>query len=327
MNILPLDQIKEKIKQTSSLSDDEISERIKKKMEELSGLISEEGAAHIIANELGISLLSVNTLSKIGKLAPGMRGVDVVGKVVRRYEVRSFQTQRGSGKVGSFVLGDESGTVRAVLWNDMADKLQSFKEGDVLKISSSYVRENNGYRELHLNDHSSLIINPPGEKVETAEQVAAQRKTIKDLAETDDNVELLVTLVDVFDPRYFTVCPQCGKRALEGAEKVYSCSVHGAVTPQVSYVLNVIGDDGTDTIRIAFWRNQAERLLSQNSADILRYKDYPEQFQDVKHSLLGEMVKVVGRVTKNTMFDRLEFSAQLVFMNPDPKEELQRLES
>jgi hypothetical protein len=26
------------------------------------------------------------------------------------------------------------------------------------------------------------------------------------------------------------------------------------------------------------------------------------------------------------MFDRLEFSAQLVFMNPDPKEELQRLE-
>ena len=51
-----LSQIIEKIKEKSALTEEEINSRIKQKMEQLSGLISEEGAAHIIANELGIKL-------------------------------------------------------------------------------------------------------------------------------------------------------------------------------------------------------------------------------------------------------------------------------
>ena len=97
---------------------------------------------------------------------------------------------------------------------------------------------------------------------------------------------------------------------------------HGQITPVISYVVNALGDDGSDTIRIAFWRQQAEHLLKQDSAALLQYKDYPEQFQDVKHRLLGEMVKVVGKVRKNDMFDRLEFSAQLVFFQEERLEKV-----
>src|SRR3989344_9124004 len=118
MIVLPLDQIKEKILSASSMPGAELDDRIKKKMDELSGLISEEGAGHLIATELGISLMNANVSLKVKKLAPGMRGVDVLGKVVRRYEVRTFQSQRGPGKVGSFVIGDDSGSIRAVLWNE-----------------------------------------------------------------------------------------------------------------------------------------------------------------------------------------------------------------
>ena len=35
----------------------------------------------------------------------------------------------------------------------------------------------------------------------------------------------------------------------------------------------------------------------------------------------------MGRVNKNVMFDRVEFVAQLVFADPDPEEEIKRLEA
>ena len=320
--LLTLQQIKERIF-ASGISEPELQDKIKKKMDELSGLITEEGAAHIIANELGMNLAQVQALVKIGSLTPGLRQVEAVGKVIQKYDVREFQTVRGPGKVGSFLYGDETGVIRVVLWNDQATKLSDINVGDVIKLSSGYVRDNNGRKELHLNERSAMIVNPPGETVTVVEKPASSKKHIKELTAEDEQVELLVTLVDIYDPHFFTICPTCNRRANE-SNGVFNCLNHGAVTPIISYVVNALGDDGSDTIRIAFWRQQAEHLLKQESSAVLHYKDYPEQFQEVKHKLLGEVVKVVGKVRKNEMFDRLEFNAQLVFF-PEAQE-LQRLE-
>lgn len=328
MLILPLEQLKERIKASAGISDEELDLRIKKKLDELAGLISAEGAAHIVANEMGVQMTAPMAAAlKVKDLGAGMRNVELLGKVMRLFEVRNFQTERGAGKVGSFVLGDETGTARIVLWHTQADLLGQLKEGDIVKVKSGYVRTNALGLEVHMNERSALQVNPPGETVNvTAEKVpSAVRKSLTELQENDQNVEIFVTLVDVYEPRYFTVCPNCGKRAFE-KEGMINCAQHGAVQPKLSYVLNVLGDDGTTTIRITLWRNQAERLLGLDEAAMLRYKDYPEEFQDVKHKLLGEMVKFVGRVNKNTMFERLEFNAQLVFLNPNPEEELKRLE-
>lgn len=315
MMLLTLPQIKEKIL-TAGVTEAELNDRIKKKMEELSGLISEEGAAHIIANELGMNLATVPSLLKVSSLTPGLRNVEVLGKVVQKYEIREFQTVRGAGKIGSFLYGDDTGVIRVVLWNEQAAKLMDINVGDVLKLTSGYVRDNNGRKELHLNERSSMLVNPPGESVAVMEKPERQRKSIKDLTSEDEQVELLVTLVDVYDPHFFSVCPTCSRR-VNDTGGVFSCLNHGQVTPTISYVVNALGDDGSDTIRIAFWKQQAEHLLKQDNAALLQYKDYPEQFQEVKHRLLGEMVKVVGKVRKNDMFDRLEFNAQFVFFHEE----------
>jgi len=326
MITMSLSQIKERILHEGKLSEKELESRIKQKMNELSGLISEEGAAHIIANECGVQLIAASPSFKVKDLAAGLRNVEITGKIVQKYEVREFNSSRGPGKVASLVLGDESGVVRVVLWNDQAEKLKTLNEGDILRISSSYVRDNNGRLELHLNDRSGLAINPEGITINVTQKQAsdAVRKAIKDLTEMDNNVELLVTLVDIYDPRYFTVCSQCGKRAVESNGTAH-CAEHGDVKPDISYVMNVLGDDGTDTIRVVLWKNQTERLLGLDSTKIVRYKDFPEEFQDMKHKLLGEIIRVIGRVKKNEMFGRLEFNAQLVFLNPSAQEELQKI--
>ena len=53
---LPYDKIIEKIKEKTGLSQEDIEAKIKQKMEDLSGLISKEGAAHIIANENSVKV-------------------------------------------------------------------------------------------------------------------------------------------------------------------------------------------------------------------------------------------------------------------------------
>ena len=57
---VPLSTIKEKILENTDLTEEQLSDKIKEKLDQLSGLISEEGAAHIIANELGVKLLQTS---------------------------------------------------------------------------------------------------------------------------------------------------------------------------------------------------------------------------------------------------------------------------
>ena len=104
MFTLPLEQLKEKLVSESKISQDELNDRIKKKMEELAGLISEQGAAHIVAHDLGIQLFTGSAVSKLGSLTAGTRNVETLGKVMRIFDVRNFQTERGAGKGGSFEL-------------------------------------------------------------------------------------------------------------------------------------------------------------------------------------------------------------------------------
>ena len=92
-----------------------------------------------------------------------------------------------------------------------------------------------------------------------------------------------------------------------------------------SYVMNLFLDDGTENIRAVFFRSQIEQLTGKSSSTILSFREDPSGFEQVKHDLLGQIIKVAGRVTKNQMFDRLEFIANAVDSSPNPEEELKRI--
>lgn len=330
---LPFEDIVIKIKEKAGISEDEIKSKVDEKLKQLSGLVSKEGAAHIVANELGVKLFeAVSGKLQIGNILAGMRDVETLGKVQQVFGINEFQRKDGTpGKVCSSVVGDETGTIRIVGWGTQADNVAKIKEGDIAKIVGGYVRENQGRKEVHLNDRSKLILNPPGEtvgevKVTEEKRQPASRKSIKDLQENDQNVEVLGTVVQVFDLKFFEVCPKCSKRA-RLRDNAFFCEGHGSVTPDYSYVTNLFLDDGTENIRAVFFRNQLEKLLGMTKDQIMQYKENPESFEKAKSDLLGNQVKVVGRVIKNDMFNRLELMTQLVFPNPDPKEELERIKA
>ncbi|MEW5896789.1 MAG: OB-fold nucleic acid binding domain-containing protein [Nanoarchaeota archaeon] len=323
---IPLPELKEKIIASGKIALPELEKKIKEKINELSGLISEEGAAHIIANELGIQLFPKGEGKlKIKEIYAGMREVGTVGKVVRKFEVREFTKEERTGKVCSIILGDETGTIRVVFWNEQVELLANVKEGDILQIKDAYVRENNNDREIHLGSRGEVKINPLGESIGLVKQSTSyERKKIGQLQEDNAAAEILGTVVQIFDLRFFNVCPECNKRVIE-SEGGFMCSDHGAVLPRISYVLNIMLDDGSGVIRGVFWREQTESLLDMKEEEILFYKDNLSSFEDIKTDLLGEQFKLTGRVKKNLMFDRLEFSVQTV-NKARPEEEIARLE-
>ncbi len=324
---IPYEEIVLKINEKTNMTTTEIEERVERKLKQLSGLISREGAAHIVANELGVKVFEpLSGKLQIKNILTGMRDVETIGKVLQVYEIKEFSNETRSGKVASILIGDETSAIRVVMWGSQAENVSNLGQGFIVKILGGYVRENNGRKEIHLNDRSQLIINPKGETINevAAELKQGTRKGIKDLNENDNDVELLGTIVQVFDIRFYEVCPKCSKRARPSVD-LFVCSEHGNVMPSYAYVLNAVLDDGTETIRCVFFRNQVERLLNLNQEQLLKFKNEPTEFEAAKNDLLGTIIKINGRANKNSLFNRLEFVANAVDIKPNPEEELKRL--
>ena len=325
---IPYEEIVLKINEKAKIPVTEIEDRIEKKLKQLSGLISREGAAHIVANEFGVKIFEqLSGKLQIKNILTGMRDVETVGKVLQVYELKEFSNETRSGKVASILIGDETGTIRVVMWGAQADNVIKLKQGSIVKVIGAYVRENSGRKEIHLNDRSQLLINPKGETVNEvfAETKTGSRKEIKELNENENDVELLGTIVQIFDLRFYETCPRCGKRAKPSID-LFECAEHGNVMPAYAYVLNAVLDDGTETIRCVFFRNQLERLLSMSQEQVLNFKNNPADFEAVKNGLVGTIIKVNGRTNKNSMFNRLEFVVQQVDAKPNPEEEIKRLQ-
>lgn len=326
---LGYDEIVEKIKQHSGLSTEEISGKINQKLDALQGLISKEGAAHIVANELGLKIFDQPTGKlKINQIRKGMRDLELVAKVVRKFDVREFNTGERSGKVGNLVLGDETGTIRAALWGSAADNVSQLNENDVVKVESAYVRENQGNPEIHLNDKSKIIINPEGESVGevSTKTASATRKQIVDITEGDKNIEVVATIVQAFDPRFFETCPECNRRARMRGEDNFACEEHGTVKPNYAYLINLVLDDGTSNIRTVFFREQADALTKKSPEEFGALKGNQDAIETLKHDLLGQIVKVIANVKKNDMFDRMELVARQVFVDLNPDDEIAALD-
>ncbi|MFP4567909.1 MAG: hypothetical protein ACLFN8_03110, partial [Candidatus Woesearchaeota archaeon] len=212
---IPIETIIEKITEQTDLTNAQVQEKIDKKLEHLSGLISKEGAAHIVANELGVKLMQTEGVMKIKNLMAGMRDVELNCKVVRKYDLRTFQNARGEGKVFKFLAGDDSGVTMVVLWNDKADLEKKFNDGDLIKLKQVNIRDNNGRVEIHLGDGADIEVNPEGVKLEVKSGFPEpKRKKISELEEKDENIELFGTVVQVFDPKFFKVNSE-GKRIRE----------------------------------------------------------------------------------------------------------------
>lgn len=283
----------EKISQVSKLEVSEIDRRVEAKRAKLSGLVSKEGAAQIVAAELGINFDKERM--KLSELVQGMKRANVIGKVVEILPVREFNKNGRSGKIGKFTLADESSNIKVVLWDTNHIGLieqGKLKEGDVIEISNGNVRND----ELHLSSfgdikHSTETIG----NVVTKKSVSV--KKLKDV-KPGDNFKTRALIVQSFDPRYFEVCPECRKKVVDN-----QCMVHGSVNPEKRALLNVVLDDGTETVRAILVGNNINKIGLKDE-DIFSL----EKFHEKKGEILGEEKVFSGNLRSNALYNTIEFS-------------------
>jgi len=201
----------QRILDTSKMGRDEIIARIKAKQEELGGFVTLEGAANIIARELGIVFErkepEVRAL-RIEDLMPGMSKVDILARVVRIREPREFQRSGGkSGQVGSITLHDSTGEVRLPLWDEKSSLINQMglKKGDVIKVQNAYVRQGIDKRpELSLSGRGSIVLNPDDPRAKDLPSVHDTIINVSDLAPEMIEVDLVGRVAAVSDIRTFS---------------------------------------------------------------------------------------------------------------------------
>ena len=92
------DEIVQKIVDSTSLPRQEIEDKIQKKVDSLQGMVSKDGAAHIIGNELKVKLVDFSPRKlKIEEIIPGMNAITLTAKVINISPVRDFQSKNRSG--------------------------------------------------------------------------------------------------------------------------------------------------------------------------------------------------------------------------------------
>jgi DNA repair protein RadA len=195
----------------SDLDEGKIKEKVEAKRTELNGLITLEGAAHIIAGELGINFLEGLVEAprlKLENVIPGMSSVDVVGRLTQLFEVRSFEKSDSvKGKVASGILSDDTSAVRIVFWDKNAESVEdaTIKEGDIIKLRDGYTKENrNGEAEIHVGNRALLIVNPEDVEGSGFPKKAGMQKKLSELAAGMQGVDVAVKVLRSYEPREFT---------------------------------------------------------------------------------------------------------------------------
>lgn len=306
-----LEDLLSSIHKQSKVPLEKLRDMVEDKSIEFSGMITKEAAAHLIARELGASLPKAeNSKLQIKNIVPGMRNVNIIGRIVRISPINEFEKKNGNkGRVVNIFVSDGTGHTRVPLWNDQVKIVEEeiLKVGDAVQIFGGMSKENmygeveisvgkfGGLRKLEdeylapsLESVGKNYFPELGERVKIAELVPG-------------NFETRGTVVQIFRGN-FIFETDAGEKAL-----VVSCLL----------------DDGTGDIRTVFFRNLAEEFSGLKPND-LEGLELEARLEAVRRNIIGKDVVVSGKVKKNNFFDSLEMIADSV-KDLNPLEESKRV--
>lgn len=302
---MPFENVVKRIMESTGLSLEEIDAKVLEKQSELSGLVSKEGAAYIVAKELGLDLVE-HTKHKVNikNIIPNIRNLTLRARVVNAYPVREYQKRDGTGsfKVANVIFGDESGTIRMSLWDDQTELIEKLTPGMAIEVFGAYSRDNRGEVEIRIGRRGGVREIEDSGLPELEVLNTPKRIGINEL-DGGKAAEIKAVFVQLFDSEHFyEICPECSSRIKEVDGK-FKCKVHGDVAPNYSIVVSGVVDDGSGNMRAVFFRDVAAKLLGMTMEEVISKRG--KVFENV--DLLGKEFVLSGRARNNQMFSRIEF--------------------
>ena len=296
------DIIIKKIIESTGKDFDEVNRTILNKQQELSNLVSKDGAAYIVAKEMGLDLFEkTQRRLEIKNVVSGIKNLNLNARVFRMFPPKEFEYKGKKSKVANVILSDASGTIRMSLWDTQLELLEKLKVGQAVEIFAAYTRDNNGIPEIRLSRRGGInILEDSDIPFET--KTESVRTSISKLQE-GKRYELRAALVQLFNTGLiYEMCPTCKKRVKKEGS-VYVCEAHGDVTPDNLVVLNGVIDDSTGNVRAVLFRDEAIKVLGVSLEKVI--ETGPGILSEVK--TLGKEFIFEGSLRKNKMFNKSEF--------------------
>lgn len=305
-----LEEIVAILQKQAKMTAEQVNALIEDKSIEFSGMITKEAAAHLVARDLDITLpMGESNKLQVKNLVPGMRNVNIVGRVFKVSPINEFQKKNGEkGRVANVFISDGTGYTRVPLWNDQVKIVEDelIKVGDAVQIFGGLSKENMyGEVEISVGKFGGLrklddeYAAPSMESIGRSYFSEGGQVRIAELV--PGSFDVRGTVVNVFKGN-FLFDSDSGEKAM-----VISCLV----------------DDGTGDIRTVMFRETAERISDLSPAELEAME--PEARQDlVRRRIVGKELVFSGRVKKNKFFDSLELVAES-FKDLNPLEESKRI--
>jgi len=139
-----------------NLTREAVERLIQEEKVKAAGLLTDEAAAHLVASNLGMDSAGerIEAKLKIGALTSGLNDVSLTGRVLHIFPPRTFQRADGrQGKVLRMLIGDATGIVAVVFWDEKADHIVVSKvsRGKIIRVLHGYSRERQGTGEVEVN--------------------------------------------------------------------------------------------------------------------------------------------------------------------------------
>ena len=258
---------------------------------------------------------------KIGELGEGMNDVNIVARVLRVFPATEFDKGGRKGMLVNFVIGDETGTVRATAWNGLAEQAALLNENDIAGIEGAYTKQGLKGLELHLGWQARIEKQPlQGKELPSAEKMrrnAAQKKKIAGLKAGDGNVLIEGKIVAVNQGMLlYSVCPKCSGK-VQKLDEGMICDRCGEVKePEFRAVVSVRIDDGTAQINAVAYGREAEKIIGLGAKEIEKQRSERgaaamiEELQEMR----GTKISILGRAKENTYSNELEIAAEFAEM-------------
>ncbi|MFX1389696.1 MAG: DUF2240 family protein [Promethearchaeota archaeon] len=245
-----------KIIENTGLTRKEIQSLVEEKKNELKGLISDEGALFIIAKELGVDIKGENKdilndiEININDITLNMKNITLYGRIKEIYKVNNFEKSDGNkGYVGSFLLHDNTGDVRIVLWDEQVNIFaeSNFQRNEVVKIVNGSAKKGRfGGLEIHVGSYGRVILSPEDVDYKKYPKITYESIDIKDINLNLSSVTIEGKIIQIYPLKEFT-------RKDGEIGKVQS--------------LNLL--DSTGSIRITFWNEDTEKLNGIEVNDVI----------------------------------------------------------
>ena len=220
---------------------DDFKTKIDEKVATMGGLCDLETAALLVIQELG----GDEPITKIKDIAPDSGSVCFACKVISISDIHEFSRSDGStGRVANLKVGDETGTIRVSLWDELVDVADKIEVGEHLQISG-YAKEGYaGTTEVSVGRTGHIDV------IEPMQEIAVQLKphSIADLSPGMIDVSVVGQVLHISDIRTFT--------RKDGSNSTGSV---GNIT---------IGDE-TGKIRVTLWDDKTEVMGKLNIGDCI----------------------------------------------------------